>query len=431
MKAGHGTALVGAVIGALLLCGATAGCSKKKKKKTTPEAARASTARPESPESPESRGEPRPEARPEPGPEARPEPRTEPRPEARPEPRPEARPEARPRVDPKIKIQQSLAEAKQAFRSGQYTRAIAMAKSVLALDEKNIDAMVIVAQAYFKNGEVELCRAVLQFIADIDPQNAVGFYLAGHLALHDREYRKAKAFFEKAVEKNPNLPDAWSMLCAWYVQGKNWKETRAGRKGKDAHTACTKAVALDGASFQNRLNLGTLYRGLATDCRSRLAARCATIKANCESQKLSTAKCRQQFETCFKPGIASCAQSEGTYYKSARDAYLRANELYMRHLRKTGQTAKPYAPAYFNLGVLFLDALSFPGESGVSRLNKAKGYLQLYLRSMDPRLLRKEQKHVQALIRAADMKIQAEKAKEEARKAAAAAARQAPRPKPR
>jgi tetratricopeptide (TPR) repeat protein len=302
-----------------------------------------------------------------------------------------------------------------------------LAKTVLALDEKNVPAMVVAALAYFRKGQISLCRAVLRFIADIDPNNATGFYLAGHLALHDNEHTRSRLFFEKAVEKNPNLPDAWAMLCVWYVQGKNWRETRGARAGKDALKACTKACALDSRNYKSRLNLGTVYRGLASDCRTTAAARCDIQRQSCRAAGTGESNCQARFTSCLKPAVTRCKQGEAGYYKKAKDTYWKANALYGRYLRRKGRPARLYPMAVFNIGVLYLDAAAFPGESAISRLQKAKKYLRQYLRAVDPRQARKESAAVKKLIQRADTKIQAVKAKAAAAAAAAAARRAAAR----
>lgn len=328
-----------------------------------------------------------------------------------------ARPPAR--VDPQEIKRRNLAASRKALNAGDLDRSIALAKAVLAVDEKNVDAMVVIARAYFKQGKLEFCRAVLGFIAAIDPNNAYGYYLAGHLALHDNEFARAKRFFEKAVERNPNFPDAWAILCAWYSKGKNWRDPK--HPGRDAYQACTKATALRPWDWKTMANLGTVYRGLAVECRGAGVRACETRRRSCGA----SGQCQAAYATCRKSVLRGCRPTELRYNKMAKDAYLRASDLYQKALRSHGKTPKPFAPALYNLGVLYLDAQAMPGETVVSRLNKAKAYLRHYLRAAAPRTARKEQDAVRALLRRADMLIQAEKAKEEARKAQQAAARQA------
>jgi tetratricopeptide (TPR) repeat protein len=322
-----------------------------------------------------------------------------------------------PREDPAVVKQRHMKKANQALRNGKNDQAIAEAKSVLAVDEKNAQAMVIIAKAYFRKNKLELCRATLSFLAKVDPNNGYGFYLAGQLALKDGEGRKARGFFEKAVEKAPNLPEAWRMLCVWNVQGKNWKESDPAKAGKDGLTACKKAVKLQSWNYKSRLNLGNVYRGLGADCRPLGISKCQAQKVRCTGQGTAAASCETAFQNCRKRVISSCKSTEALYYKKAKDAYMRANELYQKYMRKRGKSASPYPKALHNLGILYLDAIHFPGESGLSRLKKAKAYLKHYLRALDPRQVRKEQKRVKALLQRADNLLQVEKAKEQARKA--------------
>ena len=326
------------------------------------------------------------------------------------------RPSPRPAEDPMVVKERNLKKGREALKKGKSDQAIESAKAVLAVDEKNTEAMVLIAKAYMRKNKLELARAVLGFLASVDSDNAEGFYLAAQLALKDGELKRARTFFEKAVEKKPKLGDAWSKLCTWYVEGKNWKETDAKKKGKDGLTACTKAVELRSWSHKDRLNLGNVYRGLGNECRSAGMRRCEEQRAKCISRQGESGGCEDSFQNCRKNLAKSCKSVEATYYKKAKDAYLRANELYQEALRKSGKSASPYPLALYNLGVLYLDAPVFPGETGMSRLKKAKAYLNQYLQAADPRTVRKERKTVQELIQRADNLFLVEKAKEEAKK---------------
>ncbi len=405
------------LIGSLI----SAGCSKKKKKSTPKPAAARKASRPraraglptgtgrkvEAPRRPGSRKAPEAEPR-----AARP---AAPEPESRPAGTAAQPAEQGPaQEDPEAKKRRLLEAAKQALYSGRYDEAVAKAKSVLAIDEKNEDAIVLIAHAYYRKGKYEICRTVLGFLAAINPNNAYGYYLAGYLALRDRELTKAKILFEKAVERNPNFADAWRILCAWYAQAQNWRDVN--KPGKDAYTACSKAVALNPSDYKSVLNLGNTYRGLAASCVPGKVDECRAARAQC-LQSGNKEACEQSYAACEKQAVASCGPEMARFYRMARDAYLKALELYQKALRARGKPARPYALALYNLGVLYLDARVLPGETPISRLKKAKVYLRQYAQAADPRVYRREQKRIQEMLRRADMLIQAEKAKLEAQKA--------------
>lgn len=320
--------------------------------------------------------------------------------------------------DPKEAIRKNMKAAREALRKGNNDRTVELARAVLVLDERNVDAMVLTATAYLRKNQLELARAVLGFLAAVDADNADGYHLAAQLALKEGEMHRARLFFERAVEKNPKLGDAWSRLCTWYVQGKNWRESDSDKKGKDAMTACLKAVELRPSSYRDRLNLGNVYRGIGNLCRPSGMERCEERQAQCiRKNPQNTGPCEEAFQKCSGQIPGGCRSVEARHYQQARDSYARANELYGNALRKSGKRASPYPLAIYNLGVLYLDAPEFPGETGISRLNKAKAYLNQYLQVADPRTAREERKAVQALIQRADNLIMVEKAKEDARRA--------------
>ncbi len=325
---------------------------------------------------------------------------------------------AEPVRDPKEAIRKNLKEAQAALRKGNNDRAVELARAVLVLDERNADAMVVTATAYMRKKQLELARAVLGFLASVDSENADGYHLAAQLALKDGEMHRARLFFERAVERNPRLGDAWSRLCTWYVQGKNWRESDPEKKGKDAMTACSRAVELRSSSYRDRLNLGNVYRGIGNLCRPSGMERCEEQQAQCiRANPQNTGPCEEAFQKCSERIPGGCRSVEAKNFQMARDAYTRANGLFQEALRKSGKRASPYPAAIYNLGVLYLDAPEFPGETGISRLNKAKAYLNQYLQVADPRAAREERKAVMALIARADNLIMVEKAREEARRA--------------
>ena len=238
------------------------GCSKDKKNKTTPPGARGANggdtggdtggdgpaARPgsarESDSGPVVTTTNRPAARPTPG--------TSPRgvtitPPTRPR---------RPTLGKEKKIVlMPLATVKKLIIAKQYRRAINEAKKHLEVNEKSVPAMAAMAEAYFRKGELELCKAVLASINTLQKDHPLFLYLWGHLYLKDGSYALAVKYFERAVGKNPRLLDAWTMIGVRYLQGGSYQK---------ALNALLKAKALSGGNtYAMNLNIGSCYRGLA------------------------------------------------------------------------------------------------------------------------------------------------------------------------
>jgi len=353
------------------------GCGKDKKKKTTPEARRAGggdevAARPgerpasarESDSGPVVTTTNRPAARRAPG--TRPgqvtiTPPTRPR---------------RPTLGKEKKIVLvPLATIKKLIAAKQYRRAINEAKKHLEVNEKSVPAMAAMAEAYFRKGELELCKAVLASINTLQKDHPLFLYLWGHLYLKDGSYALAVKYFERAVQKNPQLLDAWTMIGVRYLQGGSYQK---------ALNALLKAKKLPGGyKYAMSLNIGSCYRGLAHRI------------------------------------------NNTSYYVTALNYYVEAEKLYRR---VPGNASKIYISALYNKAILFLDAKNFPGYTKVKRLQTGLKFLQMYVvlaPRTTPGVWAKEKKRVKALlnkIKNADLP---------AAKAMARAAASQPRPTPR
>ena len=148
-----------------------------------------------------------------------------------------------------------MATIKKLIVARQFKRAISEAKKHLEVNEKSVPAMAAMAEAYFRNGELELCKAVLASINTLQKDHPLFLYLWGHLYLKDGSYALAVKYFERAVKKNPRLLDAWTMIGVRYLQGGSYQK---------ALNALLKAKGLPGGNtYAMNLNIGSCYRGLA------------------------------------------------------------------------------------------------------------------------------------------------------------------------
>jgi tetratricopeptide (TPR) repeat protein len=247
----------------------------------------------------------------------------------------------------KIKLMR-MATIKKLIVAGQYRRAINEAKKHLEVNEKSVPAMAAMAEAYFRKGELELCKAVLDSINTLQKDHPLFLYLWGHLHLKDGSYALAVKYFERAVQKNPRLLDAWTMIGVRYLQGGSYQK---------ALNALLKAKALSGGNtYAMNVNIGSCYRGLAH------------------------------------------RNSNRSFYVTALNYY---SESEKRYRRAPGNANRTYLPALYNKAILFLDAKKFPGYSKVKRLETGLKYLQMYVvlaPRKTPAVWAKEKKRVKALL---------------------------------
>ncbi|MFH2009968.1 MAG: tetratricopeptide repeat protein [bacterium] len=220
----------------------------------------------------------------------------------------------------------SIPQIKQLVAAGQYVRAIQEAKKILEQNEKSVPAMAVMAMSYFRKGDLELCRAVLASINILEKDNAQFLYLWGHLYLKDQRFALAQKYFERAVAKNPQLLDAWTMIGVRYLQGGSYPK---------ALSALLKAKGLPGGNtYGMNLNIGSTYRGLAH------------------------------------------RNNNTAYFITALNYFQEAEKLFRQ---VPGNANKPYLNATYNKAILFLDAKNYPGYTNVKRLEEGLKYLQQYV----------------------------------------------------
>lgn len=223
-------------------------------------------------------------------------------------------------------VSQRITGARALLRSNNYDGVIQEAQGALDVDETNVDAMVLLAHAYYMKQYDDKAEAILN-IAKKRPEGAARPELWMILGLvadrspnNERE-GEALAAYEQASSLNPNYTHAWANRGAIYLKRKRWA---------DAVAAMEKVISLESRSPKSHTNLGSAYRGRSTDFAS------------------------------------DAGQREGMLRKSEQEY-------------KLAMTQDPnYAPAYFNLGLLYLDADPFPGQDPLTRLNNALRFLKEY-----------------------------------------------------
>ncbi len=235
--------------------------------------------------------------------------------------------------------------------------AIREAQAALAVDGTSIDAIVVIAHANYHKRLYDTAEVILDGLLEkraTSRNNEYLYYVYG--LVYDKQNEAAKAFaaYRKAVEIAPSFASALINLGVHQLRNKQYDdavgtyEKLTGQLGKN-----------DAASWNS---LGSAYRGMSGD---------------------------------FDPG------------SSGRDEWLGKAE----GAFKRAQTAdKNYGPAYYNLGLLYLDADPFPTGSGpmdtLVRLNRAKTYFDEYknMPGVDMSLYDERMKDVTKLIKREEKK---------------------------
>jgi tetratricopeptide (TPR) repeat protein len=151
----------------------------------------------------------------------------------------------------------TLADAKAALSSQKYESAMVLAREVLAEDERQVPAILLLARAYYHRGKLDMAAALVGMAQQIDENNGEAYLLLGLLALarDEGEHLAATAAFKKATELDPSLGAAWHNLAAQYLHAKNYEQ---------ALPSAQRAAALvhGPASWDAECNLGSALRGL-------------------------------------------------------------------------------------------------------------------------------------------------------------------------
>lgn len=209
-------------------------------------------------------------------------------------------------------------------------RAITEAEQALAADETSVEAMVLLAHANYVKGYHDLAEDILTKAFERGgKQSKEAHFLLGLVYERTERKDKAPAEYLAALAIDPNYRSALINLGVHHLANKRYAdavqvyERLTGDLGVNTPVTWT--------------NLGSAYRGLSVEY--------ALSDTNRRNQLLL----------------------------AAERAYRRAISL-----------AKNYALAYYNLGILYLDADPFPQGDGdmdrLARLRRAKTYFDEYRR---------------------------------------------------
>jgi tetratricopeptide (TPR) repeat protein len=237
-----------------------------------------------------------------------------------------------PNLDPdpaqaKASVDQQLQVARTALSAAtpDPDAALRAARAALAIDAASVDAAAYVAFAYYHKKLYDTAELVLDdlFRREAAKQNANVYYVYGLVYDKTNRPERALAAYQRAVELDPKHASALVNLGTYQLRNSKYTDAQATFERLTKEFNRTDAVTLT--------SLGSAYRG-----------RAAEFPAN--------------------------APDRDQYVRTAESAYKRAL-----------QADSSYGPAYYNLGLLYLDSDPFPGITDpVQRLTTAKSYFDQY-----------------------------------------------------
>ncbi|MEJ7596881.1 MAG: hypothetical protein WKG01_03130 [Kofleriaceae bacterium] len=270
-----------------------------------------------------------------------------------------------PNLDPdpaqaKTQVDQHLTVAKAALSAPTPDPETALREARLALqiDGASVDAAAMIAFAYYHKKLYDTSELVLDdlFKREAAKANANVYYVYG--LVYDKTNRPERAVlaYKKTVELNPSHASALVNLGVHQLKNSQYVEAQATFERLTKEFKRVDAITLT--------SLGSAYRGRSAD---------------------------------YPQGAGE------------RDQYVRTAEAaYKRALQANGS----YGPAYYNLGLLYLDTDPFPGvKDTLLRLNTAKSYFDQYknMPGVDIKLHEGRLKDVDRAVKRAEKKAKADK----------------------
>ncbi|MBA3396375.1 MAG: tetratricopeptide repeat protein [Deltaproteobacteria bacterium] len=233
-------------------------------------------------------------------------------------------------IDPaqaKTQVDAHLTIAKKALSQPTPDPEVALreARAALAIDAANVDAAAFVAFAYYHKRLYDTAELVLDdlFKREAAKQNANVYYVYGLVYDATNRPDRAQLAYRKAVEINPNHTSALVNLGVHQLKNSQYTEAQATFERLTQQFNRNDAITLT--------SLGSAYRGRSAD---------------------------------YPPGAGERAK----FVQTAEASYKRAL-----------QANASYGPAYYNLGLLYLDTDPYPGIADpMQRLTAAKAFFEQY-----------------------------------------------------
>ncbi len=102
------------------------------------------------------------------------------------------------------------------LNQGKYEEVIRKAKQILHRDEKNVEAMMIMAEANIQLGRYELAEAILDRARELRPNRAEIYFKYAKIRIRQDKTSDAITLLRKSIKLRPNYPEAHNNLGVLY-----------------------------------------------------------------------------------------------------------------------------------------------------------------------------------------------------------------------
>jgi len=98
----------------------------------------------------------------------------------------------------------------------QYGQALSLIENILTRTPSFIRGYSDLVKCYRAMGDVQGATIFIESIYLDNPENAVVNYAMGYALYHQNKYDTSAIFFDKAIQLDPNLAEAWNNRAAIY-----------------------------------------------------------------------------------------------------------------------------------------------------------------------------------------------------------------------
>ncbi|MEO8700412.1 MAG: tetratricopeptide repeat protein [Kofleriaceae bacterium] len=252
-----------------------------------------------------------------------------------------------------VDAQLSIARAALAAPTPDPDGALRAARQALQIDAASVEAAAYIAFAYYHKRLYDTAELVLDdlFKRAAAKQNAMVFYVYGLVYDKTNRPERAQKAFEESVRLDPKHASALVNLGVYQLKNSQYAAAQSTFETLTKQFGRNDAITLT--------SLGSAYRGRSAE---------------------------------FPQG----APDRDNYVRTAEASYKRAL-----------QASSNYGPAYYNLGLLYLDTDPYPGVTdAIQRLTAAKSYFDQYknMPNFDLKLYESRAKDVDKAIKRAQKK---------------------------
>lgn len=157
--------------------------------------------------------------------------------------------------------EKEYADAKVAFETGNYPKAVRQLSVSLQYAPENVSSLLLLAKCHIKLGEIAKARESIAMAEALEPNAEDVRFLSGEAAFLAKDYAKAREVYS-ALAKNGATPQIRSRALASLgivdIMGINGQKAEVFRA--NARTHLLEAIRFDGKNAAARYHLGYLYR---------------------------------------------------------------------------------------------------------------------------------------------------------------------------